>query len=195
MPTSHPSQINQIISIIRTVNPQKLLDIGIGFGKYGFLAREYLELWDGRDKYDEWARTIDGIEVFENYITDLQRSIYDDIFIGNAIYLLPKLTKRYNLVLLIDVLEHFDKVDGINLLQKCMVRSDNILISVPNDIGNQKVAFGNVYETHRFQWESPHFIEISKSLFFIKTKKSLIIYIGKNYYEVMMALRRTGAIA
>jgi len=194
MPTSHPFQINEIVSIIRAVNPQKLLDIGIGFGKYGFLAREYLELWDGRNQYNKWIRTIDGIEIFEPYITALQYYIYDNIFIGDAIEILPILTKHYNLMLLVDVLEHFNKADGIDLLQECIVHSDNILISVPNDIGNQKDAFGNIYETHRFQWEPNHFIEISKDLFFIKGKKSLIIYIGKNYYLVMMNLRKVGMI-
>jgi len=195
MPTSHSNQINKIVQIIRTVNPQKLLDIGMGFGKYGFLAREYLELWDGRERYNDWTRTIDGIEVFEDYVTGLQRLIYSQILIGNAIDILPNLTEHYDLTLLIDVLEHFGKEDGIKLLKECIEHSDNILISVPNDIGNQGDAFDNIYETHRFQWESHHFVEISKDLFFIKGKKSLIAYVGKNYYGVMAALRKAGIAA
>lgn len=189
MPTSHSNQINEIVHIIRMVNPQKLLDIGIGFGKYGFLAREYLELWDGREKYNDWKRKIDGIEIFEDYITDLQRFIYNTIFIGNAIDILPNLKEHYDLILLIDVLEHFNKEDGIKLLKECIEHSDNILISVPNDIGNQKDAFGNIYETHKFQWETKHFTEISKDLFFFKSQKSLMIYIGKNYYILMKRLK------
>jgi len=189
MATSHPFQINEIVSIIRAANPKALLDIGVGFGKYGFLAREYLELWDGREKYNEWTRTIDGIEIFPEYITPLQHYIYDNIFIGDAIEILPRLQTHYDLTLLIDTLEHFDKADGIKLLKECLLRSDNILISVPIDIGNQKAAFGNFYETHRFQWETHHFAEVSKGLFFVKNKKSLIIYMGKNYYEVMRKLK------
>ena len=62
MPSSAPNQINQIVQLMMIVKPQSLLDIGIGFGKFGFLAREYLELWDRRNKYDDWQRRIDGIE-------------------------------------------------------------------------------------------------------------------------------------
>ena len=33
------------------LKPFSILDIGSGFGKYGVLCREYLELWDGRQEY------------------------------------------------------------------------------------------------------------------------------------------------
>jgi hypothetical protein len=42
MPTSHPHQLNQIVELIMLTDPHSLLDVGIGFGKYGVLAREYL---------------------------------------------------------------------------------------------------------------------------------------------------------
>ena len=64
MPTSHHSQINQIMQFVVLTDPKSLLDIGVGFGKYGFLAREFLELWDGREEIGNWTRRIDGIEIF-----------------------------------------------------------------------------------------------------------------------------------
>jgi 16S rRNA A1518/A1519 N6-dimethyltransferase RsmA/KsgA/DIM1 with predicted DNA glycosylase/AP lyase activity len=36
MPSSHSNQINEIIKIALAVQPQSVLDIGVGFGKYGF---------------------------------------------------------------------------------------------------------------------------------------------------------------
>lgn len=41
MPTSRPHQINKILELIILTAPESLLDIGPGFGKYGFLARGY----------------------------------------------------------------------------------------------------------------------------------------------------------
>ena len=38
----------------RYSNPSSVLDIGTGFGKYGLLCREYLELWDGRENYSHF---------------------------------------------------------------------------------------------------------------------------------------------
>ncbi len=65
MPTSNPYQINEILEAINITRPRSILDIRVGFGKYGVLAREYLELYDGREKYGDWKRRIDGIEAFE----------------------------------------------------------------------------------------------------------------------------------
>ena len=87
--------------------PQSVLDVGVGFGKYGYLVREYLEIWGDGDQYDQWLRTIDGVEVFEPYIREVQRAVYNEVFIGNATEVLPTLEKQYDLILLIDVLEHF----------------------------------------------------------------------------------------
>ena len=75
MPTSHFYQLNEIVELVTLTNPKSVLDIGIGFGKYGFLLREYLELRDGRNKYNDWKRRIDGIEVFEEYLTPVHHFI------------------------------------------------------------------------------------------------------------------------
>ena len=71
MPTSQLNQLPQIIELILFTNPEKMLDVGVGFGKYGFLSREYLELWDDKRRYSNWTnrynwtKRIDGIEVFK----------------------------------------------------------------------------------------------------------------------------------
>jgi hypothetical protein len=43
------------------------MEIGVGFGKYGLLLREYLEIWGEGEVYEDWLRKIDGIEIFEAY--------------------------------------------------------------------------------------------------------------------------------
>ena len=62
MPSSHHNQVSKILDIIINLNPQSVLDVGVGFGKYGFLCREYLELWDGREEYKKFLRRVDGIQ-------------------------------------------------------------------------------------------------------------------------------------
>ena len=51
MPTSHSGQINTIVDLIISINPKKILDVGIGHGKYGFLTREYLDVGDSTKPY------------------------------------------------------------------------------------------------------------------------------------------------
>jgi len=179
MPTSQHLQIATIMDFIISTNPSKLLDIGVGFGKYGFLSREYLELWDGRDEFDNWIRTIDGIEIHDKYITPVHTFIYDNIYIGNALDVLPELNKDYDLILIIDVLEHFNYEDGLKLIYECTTRGKNVLISVPNHMIRRVEAFGNRYEAHLFQWERSHFGRFPQKIILPNVGGSLIVYIGE----------------
>lgn len=154
MPSSHHKQITKIIDFIIRLNPQSILDVGAGFGKYGVLCREYLELWDGRYEYT-FKRRIDCVEAFGSYITPLHKYIYNNIYVDDVLKLIDKKLNTYDLVMLIDVLEHFDKATGQNLLQSLLSNkkiATNLLISTPKDAQAQGAGFGNEYEIHRSQW-------------------------------------------
>lgn len=189
MPSSHHYQLNDIIEIIMLTNPGKLLDIGIGFGKYGLLAREYLDLWKEGADYQNRTVQIDGIEAFEPYITPVHKFIYDNIFIGNALEILPGLRDRYDLVLLIDVFEHFSYDDGRKLLEQCRKASKNILISVPLLMSEQEAVFGNPYEEHMYAWKKKDLRHIPDK-FFITNMKSLICFIGEDSSRVRDLLKK-----
>jgi hypothetical protein len=132
------------------LKPLSILDIGIGCGKYGFLCREYLDfLYCDKEHFGDRRVMIDGIEAFEPYITDVQRRIYDDIYIGDALNVVSDLTKKYNLVLAIDVIEHFDKEQATSLLSRLKSMSNYIIISVPREFCGQEASFGNNYEIHK----------------------------------------------
>ncbi len=177
MPTSHPYQLNELTKIIMLLDPKTILDIGVGFGKYGFLSREYLELWDGREKYGDWKRQIDGIEAFKGYLNPIHTYVYNHIYVGNALDVLPTLKEKYDLILLIDVLEHFDYEEGVKLLETCQKRAKNILISTPLNVEQQSSSFGNNFEKHKFQWQKKHFENFPNKLL-IPHFESLIVLIG-----------------
>jgi hypothetical protein len=175
------------MEIVVNINPESVLDIGTGFGKYGLLCREYLELWDGRQDYNHFLRRIDGVEAFEKYVTPLHEFVYDNIYTNDILKLVGTLESRYDLVLLIDVLEHFDKEDGKSLLTKILAKNKGILISTPKNPSNQKDAFNNVYETHRARWtkldleglySSTNTVDPDKGIFLIRDSTHLIAYMG-----------------
>lgn len=176
MPSSVVSQISTIMQIVMATRPKSVLDIGVGFGKYGFLCREYLELWDGREQYGQWQHRIDGIEAFADYVLPLHNMIYDNLYVGDAREILPKLKTRYGLILMIDVIEHFSLEEGQLLLDNCQKMSDACLISTPLTCSDQGEAFGNPYETHRSQWTSEHFDRFDNKLI-APDPKSLIAYL------------------
>jgi hypothetical protein len=177
MPTSHSGQINEIVELIVNANPASVLDIGVGFGKYGFLSREYLELSDGRNEYNNWTRRIDGIEGYADYIGDLQKLIYSNVYIGNVLEILPKSEIKYDLILLIDVFEHFTYEEGMKLLGYCQKHGKNIIISTPKLVSEQGGVFNNPLESHKFQWEKKHFDGL-KEKFYMKNLYSHIYFIG-----------------
>ncbi len=179
MPSSQHYHISKIMDMIIHLNPMSILDIGTGFGKYGVLCREYLELWDGRHNYSQFLRRIDGVEVFGDYITPLHKFVYNNIYINDIMEVLDKIEFRYNLVLLIDVLEHFEKHQGETLLHKILRTSDGVLISTPKEPSSQKDAFGNIYETHRSKWTRNDLNKLGPNLF-MKDKISHITYLGND---------------
>ncbi|HSX02868.1 MAG TPA: class I SAM-dependent methyltransferase [Candidatus Saccharimonadia bacterium] len=193
MPTSHLYQINEIVELILTTKPSSMLDVGVGFGKYGFLAREYLELWDGREKYDDWTHRIDGIEVFKEYLTPVHEYIYSNLFIGNAQDILPTMRdKQYDLILLMDVVEHFDYDEAMSLIREAQRVGRNLLISTPKDIGTQTDSFGNVHETHKFQFTLKQLRELGPS-YAVPNVHSLICLVGPDAPRVqreIAALRK-----
>ncbi len=189
MPSSHHYQLNEIIGLIIETNPAKVLDIGIGYGKYGFLTREYLELWEEGSTYDSHKRQIDGIEAFGAYITPVHRLIYDHIFNGDAKDILPGITDHYDLILMIDVLEHFSYDDGLKVLEECRKCSRNVLISVPRVMSMQEEVYGNPYEAHRYNWKRKDFSWI-RDKFFLYNTKSTICYIGEDSRRIRSILRK-----
>ena len=178
MPSSQHYHISKIMDIIIHVNPMSVLDIGTGFGKYGVLCREYLELWDGRQKY-EFKKRIDCVEVFEEYITPLHKYIYNNIYNNNILDLVTDLDYRYDLILLIDVLEHFEKKEGSDLLKTLVKNNKGVLVSTPKKPSPQKDAFGNIYETHRSRWTNNDLRSIGEC-YFIDDSVSLICYTSKD---------------
>ncbi|MBI5467379.1 MAG: hypothetical protein HY975_04180, partial [Candidatus Kerfeldbacteria bacterium] len=178
--------ISPIVEIIRSAQPQSVLDIGIGFGKFGFLCREYLELWDGRNKYGDWQKRIDGIEAFPQYVTPLQKQIYDNIYVGDAREIVPNLTHYYDLILMIDVIEHFTLADGHRLLHNSAKHSRGLLISTPLTVSAQEDSFGNPFEIHKSQWTPDQFSAFAEKVFF-PNPHALVCYLRFDGVKVQAA--------
>jgi len=151
MPSSYPDNIGEIVHLIAALRPKSVLDIGPGRGKYGFLIREYFS--DNPDVEGHWSNVdkVDCVEVFEPYISDIHRHIYDEIFIGN---ILEMAIKPYDMYMIIDVLEHWKKEEAYAVLDK-MVEHGRVLISTPTNIGEQGAVHGNEWECHISQWLKP----------------------------------------
>lgn len=138
MPTSEHWQIPHVLDCLAAERPATLLDVGAGFGKYGCLAREYAD-----------PRRVDALDVQAPRLP-----CYDHVYLGDIRALdrvLPSDAPRYDLALLIDVIEHLEKPEGMALLQSLLGRARRVLITTPLGFRPQEIA-GQPFETHRSGW-------------------------------------------
>jgi hypothetical protein len=163
MPTSPYSHLNYFVEILNAVRPQSILDIGLGNGKLGFIARDLLDVMLGqRHHRRDWQIRLEGTEAYGDYIQDHQRAIYDNIHIGDAYEVIDRLD-IFDVVVLGDVLEHFPKEKGWLLLDKCMAHARiGIILFLPlGDGWKQSAIYGNSYEEHRSTWYAEEFPAMS----------------------------------
>jgi hypothetical protein len=156
MPVSDYHQISDVLAVVQQANPEALLDVGVGFGKWGILCREVLELYNERFYPNTWTVRIDGIEIHEPYRNPLWEIAYDRIHIGNALEVLDSLG-RYGLILCCDVIEHCDKKSGKILLEKLCHHGDVVVITSPRGFAPQGANYDNEYQRHRSGWSAEDF--------------------------------------
>lgn len=164
MPSSDPRVLESVCRQIIIQNPKSVLDIGMGFGKWGMLSREYTDIWSYRFYRKEWETYIAGIEIHEEYKNPIW-DIYDSIHLGDADKIVRKFIEcrmRLDLVLMIDVLEHFEKKKGEEFIENVMKITDRFIVSYCNT--EQKDVRDNPYEDHISTWEDSDFAKYQRTL-------------------------------
>lgn len=153
MPVSIHIQLTHCLNKIIQLQPRSVLDVGCGFGKWGYLCREYLDVFPGRPFPEQWTTRIDGIEFFEPYIMQHQRFLYSNILIGD-VRDLCKTIDEYDLIIAGDVIEHMFKDEAEQVLETLYSRAKKLLIvNIPLGEGwIHPEEYGNPAELHRSEW-------------------------------------------
>ncbi|UJF34265.1 class I SAM-dependent methyltransferase [Paenibacillus hexagrammi] len=153
MGTSNWQNVSYCIDLIRRISPKVILDVGVGFGRWGVLCREFLDVWNGRVGRESWETRIEGIEAFSANIDEYHRFFYTKIWEMDASDFLRTSQDKYNLIIFGDVLEHFYKDEGHKLLAFALDSSDYVMINIPiGDSWEQGDVYGNQYEEHKSEW-------------------------------------------
>lgn len=159
MPVSTSVHITHCVSCLIHAQPASVLDVGCGFGTWGFLCRNFLDVFPGRVQPAEWRVHITGLELFEPYIQAHQRHLYDEIVIADirsAVDSLPE----YDLIIAGDVIEHLDRDDADRVLDALYERARiAMLVNIPlGDEGwDHPENHGNPGELHRSTWHIQDF--------------------------------------
>ena len=158
MPTSSFDHVSSVMHIVEKAQPRSILDVGVGFGKWGIMCREILEAKHGRLQPTDWQARIDGIEVYQGYENPLWHLAYARVFLGDVTQLIDELD-HYDLIIAGDVIEHFDKDVGVKLLWKLVRHGRLVVVTSPRGYMEQGALLGNEHEAHRSGWEAKDLAE------------------------------------
>lgn len=101
-------------------NPQRILDVGAGYGKHGVLLREYLDP----------TPVVHGVEAWEPYVDAHRlRGIYDHLYTRDILTFTDVELLSYDLIVMGDVIEHLDKLDALAFLERA--RRSWMVIATP----------------------------------------------------------------
>ena len=198
MPSSRAHTIPTVIHLVRQIKPESILDVGIGFGKWGHLFREYTDILAAerdppRYQRPNWKVRIDGIEGHAAYVTDMHRYLYDDIHVGDACTILPFL-QRYDLIFMGDIIEHLEKEQGSKLLRDAIAKANKaVVVSTPRGDTGQEDLCGNELERHRSVWSAKEFRAFEEARVITIERATLIAVIPRPGVTLTLRPQQGGA--
>lgn len=185
MGTSNWQNISYNIELIRKLNPMSILDVGIGFGRWGILFREFLEIWENARYDGNWERLIDGVEIFPSYIKEYHKFFYDNIYTENALIHLRNTHKYYDLINCGDIIEHFVKAEGQELIELALDKSRYVMINIPiGKAWKQEGTVINPFEAHQSVWYNNDFTKYKhnkiKTFYDLEKREYSVVLISKS---------------
>lgn len=149
MPSSNLVLAPSILAMAAEVKPRRILDVGPGNGKYGLLVREYLPPVESLVAVEAEPRYLDSFPWLA--------TIYDALVPGDVVEMTDDFLARFDLVLMLDVLEHIDHDAAVDLLRRIPGR---VIISTPRDFfQNPEADQGWETERHRSIWTATSIVE------------------------------------
>lgn len=152
MPIGCYSLVPTIADQLSKRGVSSVLDLGIGMGLYGSVVRQWCDL--GVMVNGKWRTRLVGVEGWSGYRNPLWE-IYDYVFECSIEEAIGGLTDQWDAILLMDVLEHFEKPAGEHLITaiRRRLRPDGrFYIGTPAVWMEQGAVYGNEFERHRSLW-------------------------------------------
>lgn len=164
MPISSFSIVSLIALELNAIRPKdyekpqvkelRILDVGIGSGFYGAVARQFIDL-GYRDK-----TTLVGVEPYTDY-QNPNWAHYQMVFRKTIQdFLAFDRSRRYDCILFLDVIEHFKRIEGLSILEQLMTKllpGGVLLVSTPGEFQEQGNVNGNDLERHLSFFETEDF--------------------------------------
>lgn len=157
MPTSAYHNTAYVLEVLCALEPGSVLDVGAGFGRWGFLCRCHVGGGHSLTSQPDQALKIDAVEGFPANISPIYEAVYNRTFEGDAREVIPTLGE-YDVVICGDMIEHLEKKEAWALIEQMRQRARKALIlTLPLGQCPQDAIYGNELEIHRSVWSRRDF--------------------------------------
>ena len=157
MPTSAYQNTAYVLEFVCGLDPESVLDVGSGFGRWGFLCRCHVVGGHSLTTQPEQSLRIDAVEAYPGNISPIYQAVYNHTHQGDARELVPSLG-TYDVVICGDMIEHLDKGEAWALIKEMKQHATNALIlTLPFGNCPQDAIYGNEFEKHRSVWRRADF--------------------------------------
>jgi SAM-dependent methyltransferase len=157
VPSSSLEAAYVVTQAVLRLEPRRILDLGMGTGKFGFLLREQHDF--AKDRKELW---ITGVEGYEAYVGDHQRLVYDEIVIDDIVrFVFAYDGEPFDVALLLDVIEHFEPDAAVEMVNRALAVAGVAVIATPSYFHAQEIA-RNPLETHRSWWPKRSLVELGR---------------------------------
>ncbi len=176
MPTHDVIIDNDVLAFIPKCFGGLLLDVGCGWGWFGFRLRIDREV----------RGLLIGLDVFAPTLRRLKKlNIYDGL-VRADIRFIPFKDAIVDVVFATEVIEHLPKEEGYVFLDELdRVSRGMIIVTTPRGFFPQGAYDGNIFETHRSGWFEKDFVEkgydvmlAGRSKILLKPIKTVTYYVN-----------------
>jgi hypothetical protein len=131
------------------VNPKVLCDLGCGKGAFIKKARKLGEKLNGT--------ILIGMDIFKPYLLK-SKKLYTDVILCDVRYL-PIRNSSVDVVIALELIEHLEKDEGLNLLNILEeIANKQIILSTPVGWQPQSEYDGNRWQKHKSKWIPKEFL-------------------------------------
>jgi len=166
---SYLSQSNIVGKIVHTLNyclKSELVD-----------CQTVLDLGCGPSSPIQFCKNIKysvGVEIFPQYLSESKKRHIHTKYLDKDFLKLKFAKNSFDAVIMIEVLEHLDKKDGLEIIKRAsMWAKKKIIISTPNGYFPMDEVDQNLYQKHRSGWNVS---ELSKLKFKVRGVSGLKLF-------------------
>ena len=154
MPIGSSAAVGKMAHQLMLHSPKRVLDLGIGFGMYGAVVRQWLDLG-----VKPWKTHLTGVEAWASYRNPVW-DLYDVIFVETIEHFIDRCADQFDCVIMGDVIEHMEKPLAFGLLSALQNRvavGGHLFVITPATFVAQEAVHGNDWERHRSAWQPSDF--------------------------------------